>query len=243
MEQYIRAHIFDSETAEVSRHYARRIGELLSCQVEYHPAELPHAKNGGSAELDTAVNKLIVVNDPPQTRLNRFIFGVTARHLTRCTPASVLLVRQPRWPLQNILLVLRSDLGDETAVDWVNHLVKSNGAAVTVLPIVPVIPSIYRHNGAAHLGENAEAKLKNAREIHLARLACWLIGQHTTATLRVRLGEPKWQIRQEIAENPYDLVVLAAEPYGRLSTWLFGELVGPLLDWIDRPVLITRPTN
>lgn len=32
----------------------------------------------------------------------------------------MLLVRQPRWPLQNTLLVLRSDLSGETAVYWVN---------------------------------------------------------------------------------------------------------------------------
>ncbi|MCA9950372.1 MAG: hypothetical protein KDE48_12055 [Anaerolineales bacterium] len=36
----------------------------------------------------------------------------------------------------------------------------------------------------------------------------------------------------------YDLVIIAAEPYGRMQRFLSGELVTPLLHWLDRPIFI-----
>jgi nucleotide-binding universal stress UspA family protein len=59
--------------------------------------------------------------------------------------------------------------------------------------------------------------------------------------LHLRQGDPEWQIRDEVAEGNYDLVVIGAEPRGRFYRRLLGELVTPLLRWIDRPLLIARP--
>ena len=42
-------------------------------------------------------------------------------------------------------------------------------------------------------------------------------------------------------EGTYDLVLIGAEPHGRFYRRLLGELVMPLLRWIDRPLLIAQP--
>jgi nucleotide-binding universal stress UspA family protein len=67
-----------------------------------------------------------------------------------------------------------------------------------------------------------------------------LLLQGITGDICQRQGEPNLQIQQEVREGNYDLVVIGAEPYSRLERWIFGELVGPMLHWIDRPVLVAK---
>jgi hypothetical protein len=69
------------------------------------------------------------------------------------------------------------------------------------------------------------------------RLAQWQI----EGTLRFRQGEPEWQIRWEVMDRNYDLIVIGAEPYGRWPRLLMAELVAPMLGWLNRPLLIARP--
>jgi nucleotide-binding universal stress UspA family protein len=59
--------------------------------------------------------------------------------------------------------------------------------------------------------------------------------------LRLRQGHPDRQIRDEVAEGNYDLVLIGAEPHGRLYRRLLGDLVTPLLRWIERPLLLAHP--
>jgi nucleotide-binding universal stress UspA family protein len=62
-------------------------------------------------------------------------------------------------------------------------------------------------------------------------------------TLSLQSGDPHTQIRQELAADEYDLVIIAAESHGRIHRLLLGELVSPLLHWLDRPILIAKPTE
>ena len=64
-----------------------------------------------------------------------------------------------------------------------------------------------------------------------------------TASLRLRQGEPEWQLRWEIAEGDYDLIVIGADPFRRWRRWLVGDLVTPMLRWVNRPLLVARPTQ
>ena len=65
-------------------------------------------------------------------------------------------------------------------------------------------------------------------------------------TLRVRQGDPLWQICWEIDEGQYDLVIIGAEQHRHLERLLFGDLVGPLMNRVNRPLLIAaakQPTS
>ena len=59
--------------------------------------------------------------------------------------------------------------------------------------------------------------------------------------MRFRQGEPARQIRWEVKEGSYDLIVVGAEPSGRWQRLFMSELVAPMLAWLDRPLLIARP--
>ena len=75
---------------------------------------------------------------------------------------------------------------------------------------------------------------------HIAkRLERWQI----ESDLHLRQGEPDWQVREEVANGNYDLIIVGAGPYNRLHRLFLGELVGPLLCWVNRPLLIARPIH
>ena len=56
-----------------------------------------------------------------------------------------------------------------------------------------------------------------------------------------RVGPADWQIRSEMAQDDFDLVLIAEESTSRAVRWLLGELVTPLLGWLKRPLLLARP--
>jgi nucleotide-binding universal stress UspA family protein len=58
--------------------------------------------------------------------------------------------------------------------------------------------------------------------------------------LSLQSGEPDEQIRAGVAETDPDLVIIAAETHPRLVRFVYGEIVAPLLRWVDRPLLIAH---
>lgn len=161
---------------------------------------------------------------------------------------STLFARQIRMPLRHILLVMRMDETDELTAAWASRLAQKSGAAVTILPIVRPLPSAYFPNSDNPLGIEGLLSPHTADGKHvrhtLAQLAC----NQVRGTLRLREGEPDWQLRQEIeqsanhltGDDAYDLVIIGADRDEQPQQSLMGELSGSLLSWIQCPLLITR---
>ncbi len=59
--------------------------------------------------------------------------------------------------------------------------------------------------------------------------------------LHLRQGKPHYQIREEVSQGNYDLIIIGSKPYGRFYRLLLGELVAPLLRWVNRSLLIAYP--
>ncbi|HID52946.1 MAG TPA: hypothetical protein EYP41_13055 [Anaerolineae bacterium] len=159
-------------------------------------------------------------------------------------PASLLWARRPRWPIQNILLILRFEETDNAAVEWLERLALASSAAVTVLPIVPSLPAMHRLGNRIQTGLDLLLSANTPAGRRVRRLARRMAGWQISSGLRLRQGEPEQQIREEVAEGNYDLIVIGAEPgHGRSHHFQSGELVGPLLRWVERPLLIARPSR
>lgn len=235
---HIAAYIHNNETAEECQTYAAYLEELLLGELLYLA---PHPTNDIHHLLQTTHPPcdLLLLTEPPQSWLKKLLLGTPAQRLVHHLPTSALVVRQPRWPLRHILFITRLDETDETAARWVTQLARRSRAAVTILPIVPAVTAMYQHGSYAHLGLDVTMALTHSRE--LSQIVHELLDHRVAGVVRVRQGEPQWQIRREVSQEDYDLVIVAAEPYGRFSRWFFGELVAPLLNWIDRPTLVARP--
>ncbi|MCA9958372.1 MAG: universal stress protein [Anaerolineales bacterium] len=187
---------------------------------------------------------LLVFAEPEQSVLERVLAIRPGCQTAVSCPTSVLVARQPRWPLERVLLVVRADGGDETAVAWAGKLTQASGAELTILAVAPALPVMYSLSRNVQVGMDVLLAPNTHSGAQLRHIAQQLAAWDVSGLLRLHQGEPDWQIRWEVEAGDYDLVIIAAERHGRFHRLVLGELVGPLLHWIERPLLVARaPVN
>lgn len=224
-----------TEEIQAFAHYLRGI---LGSEICYEAAS---GGNDSYLSLDKANCDLVVLGEPRQPWLKKLLSGwVHAQDIAR-SPTSVLLAREPRWPIKHILLILRIERTDEAAVAWLSRLAKPGETAVTILPIVPSLPALYRVGNHVQTGLDILLSPNTVSGQKLRCLAQQCMQQNIETQIRLRQGEPNRQIQDEVEERNPDLVLIGAEPFGRFYHLLLGELIVPLLRWIDRPLLIAQP--
>lgn len=153
-------------------------------------------------------------------------------------PWAVLVVQRPRWPLGRILLILCGEEPDRVAVEWVAHLARPGGSAVTVLAIVPPMPGMDSWRDCMDRGLPALLMTDTLLGQQVQQIAHHLLERGIEGTLRLRQGAPDRQIYQEVTEGSYDLIVLTAAPCHRWRRWFHADWPGCLFRWANRPVLV-----
>jgi nucleotide-binding universal stress UspA family protein len=177
---------------------------------------------------------LAVVRRTSQTILDRFFLSSPEAALSGQIGCSVLIIQQPRWPLRQMLLALRFDQVDESAVKWAAYLASLFQAAVTILPITPLFPA--RYDFAVYemlspetvIGKRFHDLIQCFGDLQIP----YLVHHHNDLPAR--------QLSTEIGARNYDLVVIGAEPARAAERWLSGGLIKPLLMSAGCPVMITK---
>jgi len=162
------------------------------------------------------------------------------RQAARQIDTSVLLMRRPRWPLRHILLICRAEASDELTLPWVAQLAAGSGTAVTLLVVVPCIPALCRQPGPYPIGLQTLLHPHTTSGQRVRYLLQELLAAGIQARVHLRDGEPDEQIRQEAATALYDMIVIAGEGDGRLRHTVVGELIPPILAWLNTPLLLVR---
>ncbi len=214
--------------------YTLHLAELLDAQT-------CHISPNQEAELPRLVNSsdLLVYQPPAQSWLKNWWCGPPACRVVSRLDASVLVVRQPRWPLKKILLLTRGRLLDFAAASWVAHLARPIQAEISVLAVQPYLSATASH---AILGEGVETWL--ASDTPLGQQLRHILRVSDTPPrhlqLQFRGGSPDRQIQQAVGETQPDLIVIAAETGDWCERRVLGELVRPLLHQTTRPVLVAK---
>lgn len=231
--------LHQDDTAATTERYARYVRDLLGGQII--PLCLTPANEVADIKRVARSCDLIIYDESEPTLLARLL-GIHSGHRALIQmPTSILLARQPRWPINQILLIARTEATDEAAVQWAGRLARAASARVTILAIVPPLPALYRQSTLVQPTMDVLLAPNTSSGQRLRHISQQMAQWQVAGRLRLRQGEPDWQIRQEVEEGSHDLIVIAAEPVGRWRRWLMGELVTPLLHWVDRPVLIAKP--
>lgn len=222
--------------------YAADLASLLSfrvCQSRCH-GEGKTIYRELADELEILNPHLMIFGVPQQPAPVRPPPILSEPKLVECLPVSLLFVHKPRLPLKKLLLVINHVGTDDNAIDWAVLLARRSGAAITILPILAPIPLMYsgfnrlRHNLPTLLTTNCPLGRK-MRQI-VRRLNEWEID----GTLRLRGEDPEWQIRAELLEGDYDLIIIACERHNRLVDYVCGGFMKSILDWAEQPVLIPK---
>lgn len=192
------------------------------------------------AHQATAVSRPLLYQEAQHSGWQRPLSQWHTRHLVAQAKESVLVVQQPRWPLQQILLVVRGEVSDETAVYWAATLAQNSYATVAIMPIIPAWPGMYQMGNEvqADLDVLLQPNTASGQRLHEYREKLEQAG--VPNYFCQQSGTPDQQIQREVAETGHDLIVVAAEGDGRLHRWYLGEIVSPLLRWVDRPLLIAK---
>jgi len=219
------------------RSYAEYIRDLLNASIEYVP---------GETALDALVQKarddyeLVIIGRSDKSFCQRLLSRLTDRKSGGHLPASLLIARRPRQPLRRLLLVIQGNASDGEATDWTLRLAGPSGASVTALAVVPPVPAMYC--GLARM-EQGLAELLTTDTIlgrQMRQVTQQLVNGQIEGTLRLRQGSPEWEIRREVAEGRFDLLVIAAAPQDSLARLTLGDLTVSLLRTVNRSILVTR---
>ena len=224
--------------------YAQFLGDLLGAELTYFQASgQPDTSIHGLIEEAICKQDLVIFEEPSQTFIERVLSRPGSCKSPDRISTSELIVRQPRLPINKVLLVARGTSLDNVAVEWVVRLSQRSNASVTILATVPPISAT---DDAASQIDNGLADQLAAETIlrRQMRLIGWQM-EHwgIEGSLRFREGSPARQIMRETIEGNHDLIVMGADPKDGWLRHLLGETVCPLLRWADRPVLIARPTT
>jgi nucleotide-binding universal stress UspA family protein len=226
--------------AALVHNYAHHLSYLLGASFDHtHPLDKTHY------ELETGEPipdyDLMIMAEPHQSWAERLVFGSPIyRSLVR-VPTSLLVARRPRWPLHEILLIVRSEAVHSLAVNWTIRLAQASGAVVTVLVVVPQVSPIRSREVRLQQGLAMLLSGDSLLERQIKYVSQCLEAKGLEALLRLREGFPEQQIRAELSTDSYDLVVVAAESQDWWLRRLVGESVEPVLSRANCPVLIAKP--
>lgn len=221
--------------------YARRIGQALHSQVDcWQATEQDDKLDDLLLQAQTDCDILFLSEPVQHNFLGRLLNRAVYRKIIDAVPASLWLIRQPRWPISSILLIIRAQEGEEAAEEWALRLALACGAAVTVLVISPADPIMYREGGPVQAPLEILLTADSPISVQIRRILRRLRDAGIEGYLQQRTGTPDEQIERELAAGDHDLVIIAAEKKSKLWRWWLGELVEPLLRWLDRPILIVR---
>jgi len=150
---------------------------------------------------------------------------------------SILLIRETRWPIQQILLVLQVDDIDACAEEWAVRVAIASKASLTILPVIPTVPLMYSEMQQG-LSELLDSNCQLGQ--HLRRVARRLVNWEVSGSFKLRDEPPEWQIRSEISQGDFDLIIIGVEFHNPLRKLFMQDLVFPLSCWTTRPILLAQ---
>lgn len=221
--------------------YAQSLAEFLDADLVQ--VNIPGRGVKSFADLICAVEQihpdLIIFQTHNPAQKNRVLLdNATQKQIDRL-PTSLIIPQNPRWPVTKILLTIPDgDTKDESAIRWTIQIARSGQSEVTVLPLLPPVPGWYgsfiQHSVQALLVANDPMGQK------MRLIARRFSDDKIKGTFKLREGEPLAQLRNELLASDPDLVIIPSTPHSCLRRWMTGDLVNPLLGWVNRPVLISK---
>jgi len=222
------------------RTYSLSLADLLEADLEKADISLQDAQS--FTKLMLAVEQihpdLVIFQTHKMPLLEGVLPDFASQKTMRRVPTSVLIAQNPRWPLTTILLVLPDgDTVDNLAINWTIQFTRASQTAVSVLPLMP--PSIGLQGATARHSVQSLLQTKDPLGQKMRHIAQRFSEDEIKGSFKLREGEPQDQLRCEILVSDPDLVIIAAEPQSCLWQWVYGNQFVPLLESINRPVLIS----
>lgn len=222
------------------RAYVRQLSTLLDAELAMPPVhfELEETSRFVVSRAACAYDLIVLGDANPSRLVEAGLIPTFLQQSVRADSPSLLVCRRPAWPVRHILLVIRGEITDLAAVEWSIRFATCAGSRITVLVTLP--PAAPRPVGA-HCPLSEMLTTDTVPGQNLRKILRRLVETEVESVLKMKQGAVERQVRQELIDAHYDLVVVSAEPPGRLLGSHLGRLVESLLFWTIRPVFVARP--
>jgi nucleotide-binding universal stress UspA family protein len=200
-----------------------------------------HAAEEILKETEETDYDLVVVGSRGRRGITRFLLGSTAARLARYCQAPVLIVKDRRREIKEILVCTAGAKRSEKNTQIACGIAALVGASVTILHVMSQLPL----TSTAKMDDlecSSDAFLeRDAREaVHLREGLEALRCEHVEGTAKIRHGLVVDEILAEVQEGDYDLVVVGAHEAHGLQRLMLSDITEHIVLGIDRPVLVAR---
>lgn len=222
--------------------FVRQIATLLG--TEFETRETDHDSLRGILDLlntsQWSPTDLVIFRNPEHSILKRLVLDSMKNALFLQIPASILVLNKKTiWPIEHLLLIVESGDEDEASVQWTLDLAQRSAATVTLLPLIssppPMYASLERALTSAQILKSGCPLGKRLRKI-THQMEAYQIQGH----IKIRHEPAEQQVRCELLENKYSLIVVNNKPKTTWRSWIMAEMINPLLHWANIPLLIAK---
>jgi nucleotide-binding universal stress UspA family protein len=235
-------------TLELDANAARADGLRAEAVVRrIRPLQADDVARAIATFADEEHASLIVMSTHGRSGIGRWVYGSVADSVLRQSQTPVLLVpphaERPLPADRRLRLLVPLDGSElaEEAIESVDALAGSFGAEITVLRVVepPTYP-LYG-GGYGYLPFDDEAELASARR-YLQPHVDQLQARGFAVTARATIGRPSWAVAQVARDIEADVVVMATHGDSGLVRLVLGSVATSVLQQVDVPVLLVRPS-
>ena len=225
--------------------YVHALASLLKAnfsrfETKYTYRDVIKGLNEKAAQLQA---ELVIFETFESTFPKSFRKSSLDRKFVQQLETSTLIIKQLQWPIRNLLLVIKDEICDETAINWALRLAKPSHAAVTILPIIIPIPEMYKQSARENINVSSLLSTNSILGRKVLQTMRRFMEQDIEVDISLSNETPFWQAWYEIKNKCYEIVLIAADPGNWLLRWAGGELAASVIEWADQPVLISKPSE
>lgn len=167
-----------------------------------------------------------------------------SREILPKMPCCTLIVKNPRPEINNILMLTGGLPVSESMIEIGARLASKLDAKVTLMHVTANVPSMY--TGLETIEETLEEMLKTDTPIakHLRRCARLLDEHDVPSELKLKHGEPVYEIVREVDREDYDFVIIGASGASTsFKEWFLRNVTKDVIDLVGIPVMVVNQVH
>lgn len=194
------------------------------------------------AEVDEYQHDMVVISS---SRIGGYPRKLSVnREILQKMPCCVVIAKNPKPEINNILMLTGGLGGSEGMINAGARLAGSLKARVTLMHVTANVPSMY--TGLGTIEETLEEMLQTTTPVarHLRRAARILEKQDVSSELKLKHGEPVYEIVREVDSGDYDFVILGATgATTSLKEWFLRNVTKDVIELVGIPVMVVNPAH
>lgn len=154
---------------------------------------------------------------------------------------SVLVAKNPKEPIKHILMLTGGFRVSDVMIETGARVACALNAKVTLMHVTVNVPSMY--TGLGTLEETLEELLKTDTPVakHLRKCARVLDSYNVPSDIKLKHGEPVYEIIKEVDDGDYDFMIIGASgATSTLKEWFLRNVTKDVVDLVGIPILIVN---